>query len=78
MAEHGTVSSYNNQRCRCDLCRQAMRERKRKYRATEHGAQVTRRHAKMSKKMQTLALKYIRENEPEVYKEIWREARCDD
>jgi len=35
--EHGKASSYNNYKCRCDLCRQAwadyMRDRVRRYRA---------------------------------------------
>jgi hypothetical protein len=31
---HGTINRYNNQRCRCDLCRAAIRDYRRTQRAT--------------------------------------------
>ena len=30
---HGTINRYNNQRCRCDLCRAAIRDYRRRQRA---------------------------------------------
>jgi sugar (pentulose or hexulose) kinase len=75
MAEHGTLSGYNNDNCRCDLCREAQRDVKRRYRQTEKGRATVNRHARMQGRMKRAALRWIKENEPEVYKQIWKESR---
>ena len=36
---HGTINRYNNQKCRCDLCRAAIREYRRTQRAQGKGTQ---------------------------------------
>ena len=75
--EHGKRTTYAKHGCRCDLCRTAEREQKRKYRATEKGKESMRRVQRHQTQMRRLALVWIRENRPDVYKELRRKVFCD-
>lgn len=45
---HGTINRYNNQRCRCDACREAMRDYKRALRARGKAAPAVSRASSTS------------------------------
>lgn len=44
MSEHGTISRYNNDRCRCELCRDAMRLYRADYAARKTAGAPIRRY----------------------------------
>jgi sugar (pentulose or hexulose) kinase len=79
MAElrHGVRTTYAVHGCRCDLCKASEREAKRRYRQTETGRESMRRSQRHAQSMRRAALRWIKENEPDVYRAIRREVYSD-
>ena len=74
---HGVRTTYAKHGCRCDLCKASEREQKRKYRATEKGKVASRRSSRHQAQMGRLAVKWLKANQPDVYKQIRREVYSD-
>lgn len=65
--EHGTISMYCNNGCRCDLCRDAQRQYMRRYRATSRGRIKTQRSSRVKIRVAWECLRYVRDNHSDVY-----------
>lgn len=74
---HGVRTTYAVHGCRCDLCRASEREAKRRYRETQRGKESMRRAQRHQNQMRRLALAWIREHQPDIYKQIRREVYSD-
>lgn len=74
---HGVRTTYAVHGCRCDLCRASEREAKRRYRQTDKGKESTRRAVRHRAKMGSVAVKWLKENQPDVYRQLRREVYCD-
>lgn len=71
---HGTYNGYTNRKCRCSDCKHAASEYMRRYRKTSHGAATTKYYAVLSVKRAQLAAQWVKENMPDVWQEIARDA----
>jgi len=74
---HGVRTTYAVHGCRCDLCRESERVAKQIYRKTDKGRDAMRRSQRHSQKMRTLALRWVKDNEPDVYLDIRRQVHND-
>jgi hypothetical protein len=72
--KHGSATTYQHHGCRCEACKKAASEKMRKYRETKTGQDKTREYRNRRDRLELLALQYVRENHPVVYKRLQREA----
>lgn len=68
--EHGTVSMYCNQRCRCEACREAQRVYMRRYRSTQIGRGKARRNSQIKSRVAWACIQWMKQNEPHTYYRI--------
>jgi hypothetical protein len=71
--KHGSATTYRHHKCRCELCKKAATEKTKQYRQTLNGRHKTREIAKRKRKLEQLALKYVKANHPKVYNRIKKE-----
>ena len=74
---HGRASTYTYHKCRCVLCKETQRVYMQNYRNTVRGKEVTKRIKKKRDKLETLSIRYIQENYPDVYERLRKEAEND-
>ena len=74
--KHGTLYAYAGRGCRCGQCKEAARVYSTAYRSTDNGRDASRRSAARNNFIRQNALKWIRENRPDVIDELeaaWEE-----
>lgn len=79
MSEHGTITMYCNNGCRCDLCREAQRVYMRQYRSTGTGRGKARRNSQIKSRVAWACIQWMKQNQSGVYYQILDEqtARAD-
>ena len=68
--KHGKASTYEHHKCRCNLCKKAATEKMKKYRQTASGHKKMIERGKKQRKLQQLALEYVKTTHPTVYKRL--------
>lgn len=69
---HGTQTMYKNKKCRCDECRKANTQSVKDWRMQRRAR--SRQISRVRSRVTQLCMVYVRENLPDVYEQIKKEA----